>query len=116
MLRPLLSALHWLPVKDRIIFKTNAFVFFFLWGGGGVWYEQVPATIAVIVYILLSIYSSHALSSSDGGGGGGGEEKEKSSIWELNGFGYQSFSVQALLVCSRQTSLLASDTAVLSHS
>ena len=46
--RPLLKALHWLPVKDRIIFKIATLVFLFLW---------YPATIPVIVSLCIHSFS-----------------------------------------------------------
>ena len=42
---PLLKKLHWLPVKERILFKIATFAFHFLW-----WY---PATISVILSLCV---------------------------------------------------------------
>ena len=79
--RPLLKALHWLPVKDRIIFKIATFVFHFFDG-----------TLPPYLSLCLSIYTpSCTLHSSPG-------EKNSCERWELKGFGHWSFSVQAPLV------------------
>ena len=77
--RPLLKALHWLPVKERIIFKIGTFVFCFFDG-----------TLPPYLSPCLSVYiPSHTLHSSSD------EKNLYCARWKLKGFGYWSFSVQA---------------------
>ena len=90
--RPLLKALHWLPVKDMIIFKIATFVFRVV--VVVVFYGTLPPYLS----LFLSVYTpSRTLRSSSDGG-----RKKKKELscarWKLTGFGYRSFSVQAPLV------------------
>ena len=79
---PLLKKLHWLPVKEWILFNIATFAFRFFDG-----------TLPPFLSSCLSVYTpSHTLRSSS-------DEKTLSSAkWKLNGFGHRSFSVQAPLV------------------
>ena len=96
--RPLLKALHWLPFKEKIIFKFTIFVFSFI--------DGTHATIPGIM--SLSLHSSQTLRSIS-------DDKTLScASWKLNGFGYGSFSLTGLFL-SRTPFLLTSDTVVLSH-
>ncbi|WP_419585632.1 hypothetical protein, partial [Thiolapillus sp.] len=79
---PLLKKLHWLPVKERILFKIATFAFRFFDG-----------TLPPYLSSCLSVYTpSRTLRSSS-------DEKTLSCAkWKLKGFGHRSFSVQAPLV------------------
>ena len=87
--RPLPDAFHWLPVKERIIFKTVTFVLcVFLW---------YPAIVSLCVHSFSDWpfqFRWENFPVQDG-------------KLRAMGFGYRSFS---------ETFLLTSDTAVLSHS
>ena len=74
---PLLKKLHWIPVKERILFKIATFAFCFFYG-----------TLPPYLSSCLSVYTpSHTLHSSS-------DEKTPSCAkWKLQGFGHQSFSV-----------------------
>ena len=79
---PLLKKLHWLPVKERILFKIAAFAFGFFDG-----------TLPPYLSSCLSGYTpSHTPHSSSN------EKTLSCAKWKLKGFGHQSFSVQAPLV------------------
>ena len=81
-IRPLLKALHWLPVKERIIFKTATFVFHFF-----------AATLPPYLSSCLSVYIPPRTlwCRSDW-------KKLSCARRTLKGFGYWSFSVQIPLV------------------
>ena len=79
---PLFKKLHWIPVKERILFKIATFAFRFFDG-----------TLPPYLSSCLSVYTpSRTLRSNS-------DEKPLSSAkWKLKGFGHRSFSVQAPLV------------------
>ena len=79
---PLLKKLHWLPVKERILFKIATFVFRFFDG-----------TLPPYLSSCLSVYTpSRTLRSSS-------DEKALSCAkWKLKGFGLWLFTVQVPLV------------------
>ena len=72
---PLLKKLHWLPDKERILFKIAIFAFCFFDG-----------TLPLYLSTCLSVYTqSRTLRSSS-------EEKTPSCAkWKLKGFGHRSF-------------------------
>ena len=79
---PLLKNLHWLSVKERILFKIATFAFRFFGG-----------TLPPYLSSCLSVYTpSRTLRCSS-------DEKTLSCAkWKRKGFGHRSFSVQAPLV------------------
>ena len=81
---PLLKKLHWLPVKERILFKIATFAFRFFDG-----------TPPPYLSSSLSVYTpSRTLRSSSM------KKTLSRAKWKLKGFGHQSFSVQVPLVWS----------------
>ena len=79
---PLLKKLHWLPVKERILFKIATFACRFFDG-------NLPPYLSS----CLSVYTPFRTlrSSSD-------EEFFSCAKWKIEGFGYRSFSVHVPLV------------------
>ena len=79
---PLLKKLHWLPVKERILFKLATFAL-----------RIFDGTLPPYLSSCLSVYTpSRTLRFSS-------DEKTLSSAkWKLKGFRHRSFSVQAPLV------------------
>ena len=97
--RPLIKAVHWLPVKERIIFEIVSFVSYFFDG-------TLPPYLSSFISMQTS---SHTLRfSSDF------KKSVSCARWELNGLvtGCSLFR----LPLSETTFLLTVDTAVLSHS
>ena len=90
--------LHWLPVKERILFKIATFAFRFF-----------DCTLPPYLSSCLSVYTpSRTLRSSS-------DEKNLSCArWRFMGFSHRSFSFRRPL--SGTTFLPTSDTAVPSHS
>ena len=96
---PLLKALHWLPVKERVIFKIAAFVFSFFAG-----------TLSPYLSLCFYVYTPCFYHSS--------------SDLKRNLFLVQDENLRALVIgrslfrlpLSGTTFLLTSNTAVLSHS
>ena len=82
--RPLLKALHWLPVKDRITFKTATFVFRF-----------VDGTLLLYLSSCLSVDIPRTLRSSSD------ENTLSCARQKLTGFGYQSPSVESPFVWNK---------------
>ena len=80
--RPLLKALHWLPLKESVLFKIATFVFRFFDG-----------TLPPHLSLCLSVYIPSRTIPF--------QFNEKTSFcakWKLKSFGYRSFYVQATLV------------------
>ena len=90
------NSLHWLPVKERIIFKTATFVFFpfcfcFLFCFDG----TLPPNLSPCLFVYILSCSCTLCFSSES------DQKTKTlscARWKLEGLGYQFFSVQAPLV------------------
>ena len=80
---PLLKKLHWLPVKERILFKIATFAFVSLMVG----------TVLPYLSSCLSVYTPFGTfhSSSD-------DKTLSCAKWKLKGFGHSLFSVQVPLV------------------
>ena len=80
--KPLLEKLHWLPFKERILFKIATFAFRFFDG-----------TLPPYLSPCLSVYTPPRTlrSTSD-------EKSLSCARWKLKGCGLRSFSVQAPLV------------------
>ena len=75
---PLLKKLHWLPVKERILFKIATFAFCFFDG-----------TLPPYLSSCLSVYTrSHTLHTVLM------KKTLSCAKWKLKGFGYWTFSVQ----------------------
>ena len=72
--------LHWLPVKDKIIFKIATFPFF--------WWDAATMPVIVSLYTLLLAHSVPVQMKT----------KQNPTLscarWKLKGFGDRSFSVQ----------------------
>ena len=85
--RPLLKALHRLPVKERVLFNTATFVFCSL--------VVMPPYLSSCLSVYTPSWILH--SSSD--------EKNLSCVrWKLTGFAYRSFCFHAGTPCLEQPS------------
>ena len=107
--RPLLKALHWLPVEDKIIFKIATFVFRFFVGFLFLFFWR---TLPPCLSSSLSVCTPRTFRSSSNGEKRWEKTKQNKTNkqtktkqktlsckrWKFKGFGYRSFFVQAPLV------------------
>ena len=108
LVRPLLKALHWLPVQERIIFKIATFVFRFCF----ILFFIVSCHHTFRCFSLYTLLLAHFVPVQMG------EEKRKKNFLVQDGNLRALVTGRSLfrLPLSGTTFLLTSDTAVLSHS
>ena len=97
--RPLLKALHWLPVKESVLFKIATFVFRFFDG-------TLPPHLSLCLSVYIPSRTIPFQFNKNQNKNNNNKNNKTTTTtttsfcakWKLKSFGYQSFCVQATLV------------------